>query len=232
MKTRHAMNVGLAAVLFTAAMLASPISQSSAESPITRPAEQGVAVDQSEQSDPVTPTMLDRRLPELRFDMVAFADVIDFLRDVTSSNFSVDWKAIEEAGISKNTPISIRLRDVKYRIALENILAQLGDGTLVTYELKNSVITITTGGKPVEKTYDVRFIAAWRVPATQPGAKAAEPLDLLTRMLYGSVAPASWKVHGGKAELKESNGLLVITTSPKNHEAIANLIDNLKRITR
>src|SRR5207249_2105153 len=60
-----------------------------------------------------TLAQLDRKLPEVKFDAVAFSDSIDWMRDVTGANIFVNWRALEAAGIDKNTPVSARLRDVK-----------------------------------------------------------------------------------------------------------------------
>src|SRR5688572_29568783 len=66
---------------------------------------------------------LDRRLPELRFDGVALADVVDFMRDVTGANVFVNWQAIEKAGGKRDAPVTLRLRDVPFRTALDKIVA-------------------------------------------------------------------------------------------------------------
>ena len=41
----------------------------------------------------------------MNFSGVAFADVIDFLRDVSGANIHVDWKILEAAGIGKDAPV-------------------------------------------------------------------------------------------------------------------------------
>src|SRR5205823_11203618 len=72
--------------------------------------------------------LLDRMLPEIRFDNTAFLDAIDFLRDIASANISVNWRSLEAAGIRKNTPVSVRLNDAKFSIVLDAILKDASSG--------------------------------------------------------------------------------------------------------
>jgi general secretion pathway protein D len=104
---------------------------------------------------------LEKRLPELRFDQVAFSDVVDFLRDVTGANLFVNWRALEGAGIDKNAPVTARLRDVKFSKALTTILEDVGGGTVkLAYTIDEGVITISTeedlSKNVVTRVFDIR----------------------------------------------------------------------------
>jgi len=87
---------------------------------------------------------LNLTLPEVHFAGVGMNDAIDFLRDVSGANITVNWKALEESGINKDTPINIRLRSVTLRKALEMILSEAGGGDKLAYDLDQNVISITT----------------------------------------------------------------------------------------
>ena len=105
--------------------------------------------------------LLDKRLPELRFEAVTFSDVIDFLRDVTTANIFVNWRALETAGIDKNAPVTARLKDVKFSKALTTILADVGGGTVkLGYTIDEGVITISTeedlSKNVATRVYDIR----------------------------------------------------------------------------
>ena len=61
------------------------------------------ARERGEQSeDTAVARQLDQKLPEVKFDNVAFSDVMDFFRDVTGANIFVNWRALEGAGIDKS----------------------------------------------------------------------------------------------------------------------------------
>jgi hypothetical protein len=75
-----------------------------------------------QQEDRSVEAQLSRRLPELTFDGVGLSDVIDFLRDVSGSNISVEWKELEAAGIDRNQPITLKLKNIQHACALDEIL--------------------------------------------------------------------------------------------------------------
>jgi hypothetical protein len=88
--------------------------------------------------------MLNTNLPEVRFSGVALTDAVDFLRDVSGANLVVNWKALEEAGITKDTQLNIRLRGVTLKKALNMVLAEAGGGDKLTYDVDEGVIQVTT----------------------------------------------------------------------------------------
>ena len=73
----------------------------------------------------VAAQLLEKQLPEIRFQEVALTDVIDFLRDTTQANIFVNWKALEVAGIDRSAPVSTRLKNVKFSKVLRTILESL-----------------------------------------------------------------------------------------------------------
>jgi hypothetical protein len=104
---------------------------------------------------------MERVLPELRFDNVALADVIDFLRDVSNQPIFVNWRALEVAGVAKTAPVNARLRGVKFSKALATILEDAGAGQVkLTFTIDQGVITISTAedleANVVTNVYDIR----------------------------------------------------------------------------
>ena len=93
----------------------------------------------------VSRATLARTMPELKFDGVAFSDAVDFLRDVTAANLVVNWRALEGAGVTKDTVVNLKVRGVTLRKALSLLLAEAGgaDGA-ITYTVEDGVIEITT----------------------------------------------------------------------------------------
>jgi general secretion pathway protein D len=97
--------------------------------------------------DAAIQAQLDRRLPELHFNANSFSDVIDFLRDVTGANIYVDWPALERASISRDAPVTARLRDIKFSKALELVFKSVegeDDDHKLGYTVDEGVITIST----------------------------------------------------------------------------------------
>jgi general secretion pathway protein D len=124
--------------------------------------ERSVAIERGErEEDQAVVTQLERQLPEVRFENVAFADVVEFLRDVSLANIFVNWRALEAAGIDRTAPVTARLRNVKFSKALETILRDVGGGTVrLGYTIDEGVITISTeedlASNVVTRVYDIR----------------------------------------------------------------------------
>jgi hypothetical protein len=101
----------------------------------------------------VTGASLNRTLPEMRFDGVALTDAVDFLRDITSANIVVNWRALEAAGVTRDTVINLKLRNVSLRKALTLICSEASGGEGVTYTLDDGVVEITTTELASQKMY-------------------------------------------------------------------------------
>lgn len=111
--------------------------------------------------DAAVQAQLEHHIPELRFDAIPFTDVVDFLRDITGANIFVNWRALEAAGIDRNTPVTTRLRDIRFSKALDTILRDVGGGTVaLSYTVDDGVITISTSDdlskNTVTRVYDIR----------------------------------------------------------------------------
>src|SRR5262249_10924303 len=89
-------------------------------------------------------TLLNQRLPELKFTGVSLSDAVDFLRDVSSANIHVNWRALEEQGIGKDTQVNLRARGVTLQKALDLVLSEAGAGDKLAYDIDQGVIEITT----------------------------------------------------------------------------------------
>jgi len=86
---------------------------------------------------------LNRTLPEVKFTGTTLRDSFDFLRDVSGANIHVNWRALEAAGVTGDTQVNVRLRDVPLRKVLNTLLDEAGVG-LLTYYTSEGVIEVTT----------------------------------------------------------------------------------------
>jgi len=88
--------------------------------------------------------VLNNVLPDVKFDNVSISDAIDFLRDVSAANIHVNWRALEEVGVGKDTTVNVRLRAVSLRKILSMVLNEAGTGNALTYYIDDNVIEVTT----------------------------------------------------------------------------------------
>lgn len=77
---------------------------------------------------------------DLNFDNTPFTDCINFLRDITGLNFVISKEAEEAA--SGDAEISLRLKQITLKNALELMLGQLGGD--LDYSIRDGAIVLTT----------------------------------------------------------------------------------------
>lgn len=87
---------------------------------------------------------LSARLPELNFQGVTFGDALDFIRDVSGANITVNWKALEAAGVTKDAQVNLHLTSITLRKALQTLMTEAAGGDSITYVVDQGVIEITT----------------------------------------------------------------------------------------
>ena len=102
---------------------------------------------------------LNQRMPEVKFQGQSLRDCMDFIRDVSGANIHVNWRALEAAGVTGDTPVYVRLRDVPLRKVLNVLLSEAAPGTNLTYYSSEGVIEVTTSeiadAEMVTKVYPV-----------------------------------------------------------------------------
>src|SRR5439155_22038256 len=82
--------------------------------------------------------------------------------------------------------------------------------------------------------YDLLAKRHARPPTTQtaPNGSAPysdDPIEQLVRIITETVAPELWRDNGGAVgSIRTWDGLLIITQSPKNHEAIERLLAEMR----
>lgn len=116
---------------------------------------------------------LDRVLPEVRFDGVGLADVIDFLRDVSGLNLFPLWPAIEGAGIDRNAPVTFSAKKVKARDALARLLTSVKGGKVpLTFAVEENMVVIGPQPTIVARAAANKAFAA-RLAALDPASRTA-----------------------------------------------------------
>jgi hypothetical protein len=103
------------------------------------------------------------RLPEVNFNAIPFSDACSFLRDVTGVKIRVDWSEVQRAGVKRETPVSLRVRDVP----LSNVLTLLLES-----------VPTKASGPQLAYTIDARGVVAIGVAskgATRPSTAPSRP---------------------------------------------------------
>jgi hypothetical protein len=117
---------------------------------------------------PQTLKMLNQRLPEVRFVDQPFEQVIDWLAEFTQMNVVVRWQALEDAGLKKDTPISLQVKNLRMSQVLWLIMNEAAGSELtLAYRASGNLLVISTaddlGKEVITKVYDVADLLL-RVP--------------------------------------------------------------------
>ena len=211
---------------------------------------------------PVTrPSMpgLYRRIPEVDLRNVPLEDAIERLRTASGLNIVVQWNALERLGLDRETPITLKLRDVSVlavaRAMLQSRIITLGRPICLIDE---NVVILTAGmdstGFAETHVYDVGDIILdaiafrSRLPTTVPSAAVSAPgfgSGLWSPVGNGNdeytvaytlgerikqIGRESWIENGGKTGLLSYfAGHFVVTATPEMHDEIGLLLAELRK---
>ncbi|MFP3936961.1 MAG: hypothetical protein ACLFVW_01375 [Phycisphaerae bacterium] len=98
---------------------------------------------------PVPSERTEKRGIGVQFDDVGIEEVVEFFRDVSGTDFHVNWGSLEAVGIGRDTPVSLRLSDVSVGRALEfvcdDISGDRGKMQRAYWVIDEGVVHIATG---------------------------------------------------------------------------------------
>jgi hypothetical protein len=98
-------------------------------------------------------------LREINFPQMALKNVIAFLRDASGENFHVNWRALETTGITRDTPVTVKAKNISIARTLDLVTDQLNAGrdhySSVYWLVQGGIVKISTG-EALDKTISVR----------------------------------------------------------------------------
>lgn len=151
---------------------------------------------------------------------VRFKDALIGLADRTRLNVVIDWQRIEAAGVTLDTPITVRFENVPWVDALAGILANTGSLQL-GWRSDTNVVFVSTA-KTIDswwkaRIYDVRDIVTGLGQRGQTSEEGAA-LTIIGRVGGAAENPSGWPLeywervyHGGR---------LYVCTSTERHARI------------
>ena len=124
-----------------------------------------------------TAAKLKQVVQQVTFNGQAFGDVVDFLRDTAKVDIVVEWNALEQAGINRDAPVTLQLREpTSIDAILPLMFRSMGLG--VQYELVKGVVVIgpsTSEPTTVMRVYDVSDLISKSTTADAPATPASGP---------------------------------------------------------
>ena len=164
-----------------------------------------------------------------------FGDALIAIRHQTDLNLFCNWAALQHAGVTRQTPLTLQLRDISVRDALLQLVdtaspdqAKLGVGWF------DGVITISTDDDLFRsvhlRVYDVRDLVGR--PESDP-QRIREVIDFL-RSTTGR--PGEWVVDdpsvspNASQSIRELNGNLIIHATDRVHDQVLRGLKSLRNI--
>ncbi|MBP88587.1 MAG: hypothetical protein CMJ64_18040 [Planctomycetaceae bacterium] len=137
----------------------------------------------------------------------------------------IDAKALEDFGISTDTPITGRFAEVPLRVALKRLLKPID----LTYTLRNEVIMITTPEQD-EAMLQIGLYPVGNLVRDGSDDPANYDFDSLIEVITSTVAPDAWDEVGGPGAIDVllPAPALVIAQTHEIHEQITKLLVTLE----
>ncbi len=142
-------------------------------------------------------------------------DVVDYIQDRTGQTIILDKQAMEDAGVSYDTPVNVNLRGVTLRTALQKVFRDLG----LTYVIKDELIQVVTPAQASQITRtQVYYVGDLVSNAFQAAA--------LIELIQSTVAPQSWAVNGGTGTIAYDpvRGALIIKQTAEFHPVLSSVL--------
>ncbi|MGB7157805.1 MAG: hypothetical protein WBD40_07050 [Tepidisphaeraceae bacterium] len=168
---------------------------------------------------------LTSRLPETKLENVRLEDAINYLQDVSGANIHVNWRALETVNITRETPISVKVRGLPLRHLLRFVLAEADGQNLVTFYVDGTVIEVTTrdmaDNRLITKVYPVEDLLL-----TIPDFDDAPQFQLQQNTQAGRGSGSSGQsLFGGQAGGQEEAGA---TRAQRGQELVELIMDTVQ----
>jgi len=178
---------------------------------------------------------LDAKLTKFCSEDVELVPAIQFFRDVSGADIRVDWRALEAAGLKPDTGFFVNIGSMTIGKALEIVLDSFpSKESRIAYVIRDGAVMISTEDdlrrQKVFRVYDVRDLIAYIRRHEGPDAEPGDASSAVRYTIRNVIDLDSWHSTGGEyGRLCEIGGLLVITQTIANHQAIDGLLGNLRR---
>jgi hypothetical protein len=84
------------------------------------------------------------RMPEMKLNNVRLEDAFVALQDASGANIHVNWRALETVNVTRETPVTLRMRPLPLRKLLQYTLTEADGAGLITFYAEDGVIEVTT----------------------------------------------------------------------------------------
>lgn len=172
------------------------------------------------------------RPTQIEFVESPLSDVVDFLKDYHGIEIQLDQRALGEAGVATDAPITKNLKNLSLRSALNLTLRDLH----LAWTLRDEVLLVTTpeqaAANLTTRVYDVFDLVACYDKDDEPW----DDYDTLVYQIRATVEPTTWRCVGGPASIAGASlgtaRVLIVRQTPEAHREIAMLLESIREIGR
>jgi len=167
----------------------------------------------------------------LEFTEESCSNIIEHLKDVHKIQIQFDGTALEEVGFSSDKQLTVNIKGLSLRSALDLVLRAEG----LVFTIYDEILLITTPDQRdsaylTVEVYDVGDLVACRDEKGQPW----DDYDTLVNLITSQIEPASWDGVGGPASISPaplgSAKALVVTHHSEVHYKIEQLFARIRAI--
>lgn len=145
---------------------------------------------------------------------VPLEEATEILSELYKIPIVVDKRALEEIGLSLDTPVNVSLMRVTLRSLLRRILPELD----LTYMIKDQMLLITT----VESAEQNLGIQMYRLPDN-----LVEKSVAVLTALQAAIVPDTWNTQGGPSSGTAIGHVLIISTTSDVHDQVTDFLNTL-----
>jgi hypothetical protein len=124
-----------------------------------------------------------------------FEDVIEYLQTVTGLPIVVDKSALDEMGVTYDTPVTLQAKGVTVRSLLRKILGDLG----LTYVIRDQTVQVVTA----QQAREMLVVRVQYIGDLLFGGELARQIQAvqLISLITSTIDPQSWEVNGGSGKI-------------------------------
>ncbi len=169
---------------------------------------------------------------QLEFVDAPLVDVIDYLKDYHGIAIVLDVKALEDVGIDADESVTVNLKGVSLRSALNQMLRPLD----LAWTVHDEVLLITTTEAEENmlctKVYDVSDLVVCR----DQHDRLWDDYDTLVEAITSTISPITWDCVGGVGSITGASlgkaKVLVVRQTYKVHGELAELLATLREMAK
>lgn len=150
-------------------------------------------------------------------------DVVAYLQEEYQIPIQLDARALDEAGIGTDSPVTRSLQHISLRSALKLTLEPLQ----LTWIIRDEVMMITTNEAADRHLVTCVYNVQGLVDDSDP-----KSMEALAGAIKACVAPDTWSENAGKqADIRPLKpGLLVISQTPDIHKEVSGLLAKIRKV--